>query len=227
MVAEIGGATPGTFDVVNVSGLAAISGQLHLALLNGFVPATSDTYTVLTTAVGIFGSFSNVANGHRLTTLDSLGSFIVHYGADSPFNPNHVVLSAFEPAELPSDFNFDGTIDAADYVTWRKGLGTTHTEGGFNVWRTHFAETGGLGAAESSNMPAVPEPAPLALVMLAAIALNFIARRRAFVLKLRQCSPIIWEAISQLGENRPDGRKFFAIHPPTLPGVASQPEFVS
>ncbi|MEX0613722.1 MAG: hypothetical protein WD229_16505, partial [Pirellulales bacterium] len=133
---EIGGTTPGsTYDVVNIASIAGISGQMQLALLNGFFPSGSDTFTVLTATSGLFGTFANVANGQRLTTLDSLGSFLVHYGPGSTFNPNQIVLSAFLPTALPGDFNFDGKVDAADYVVWRKGLGTTHTQNGFNIWR--------------------------------------------------------------------------------------------
>ena len=33
------------------------------------------------------------------------------------------------------DFNLDGTVDAADYVVWRNGLGTTYTQSDYDVWR--------------------------------------------------------------------------------------------
>ena len=41
---------------------------------------------------------------------------------------------------IPGDFNFDGFVDAADYVTWRK---TDGTPAGYNVWRTHFGQPAG------------------------------------------------------------------------------------
>ena len=40
---------------------------------------------------------------------------------------------------LPGDFNHDGTVDAADYVVWRK---TDGTQAEYNTWRTHFGQTG-------------------------------------------------------------------------------------
>src|SRR5262249_15044183 len=42
---------------------------------------------------------------------------------------------------LPGDFNYDGTVDAADYVVWRKGLGTTYTQSDYDTWRSHFGQT--------------------------------------------------------------------------------------
>jgi hypothetical protein len=72
------------------------------------------------------------------------------------------------------DFNADGATDAADYVVWRKGLGTSFTQEDFNVWRANFGQTmgGGSGAAAGGT---VPEPASLAL---AAAALLLPLRRR-------------------------------------------------
>jgi probable HAF family extracellular repeat protein len=63
---------------------------------------------------------------------------------------------------LLGDFNFDGNVDAADYVMWRK---TDGTPAGYNVWRTHFGTGGGSSAVASANA-AVPEPATLAMLIL-------------------------------------------------------------
>jgi hypothetical protein len=78
------------------------------------------------------------------------------------------------------DFNLDGTVDAADYVVWRNGLGTTYTQDDYNVWRTHFGQTAGsgaagypLGASADLQSAAVPEPATLVLLILAALGVVF------------------------------------------------------
>ena len=80
-------------------------------------------------------------------------------------------------AGLPGDYNNDGKVDAADYVVWRKNEGTTNVlpndngiggvvgPGHFNLWRANFGNPmpgGGSGAA-------VPEPATLGLVAMAAL----------------------------------------------------------
>ena len=68
---------------------------------------------------------------------------------------------------LAGDYNRDGVVDAADYVVWRIGLGTTYTQNDYNVWRTNFQQTAGSGSVASTNA-AVPEPTTLVLLMFAA-----------------------------------------------------------
>src|SRR3954468_12922134 len=79
------------------------------------------------------------------------------------------------PIFLPGDFNGNGVVDAADYVVWRKGVGTAYTQNDYNIWRAHFGETAGsgaagypLGASAAPVSPAVPEPATLVLLIFAA-----------------------------------------------------------
>jgi hypothetical protein len=64
------------------------------------------------------------------------------------------------------DFNEDGTVDAADYVVWRKGLGTTHTQEDYDLWRANFGQEAGGAALPAAASPAVSVPEPAALVML-------------------------------------------------------------
>jgi hypothetical protein len=65
-------------------------------------------------------------------------------------------------AALPGDFNTDGTVDAADYIVWRDGLGTTYTQADYNVWRANFGATGAL-----VGTIGVPEPKSIGLAALA------------------------------------------------------------
>jgi hypothetical protein len=69
-------------------------------------------------------------------------------------------ITQFEfAAGPPGDFNQDGTVDAADYVVWRKGLGTNYSEADYDQWRGHFGETAGSGAiAPLSRVPASAAP---------------------------------------------------------------------
>jgi hypothetical protein len=73
------------------------------------------------------------------------------------------VLSVTGPASLAGDYNDDGKVDAADYVAWRNGLGTTYTQGHYNVWRANFGASGGSASGATAGLPssanaAVPEP---------------------------------------------------------------------
>ena len=40
---------------------------------------------------------------------------------------------------VPGDYNGDGSVDAADYVVWRKTDGDNPA--GYGLWRTNFADT--------------------------------------------------------------------------------------
>jgi hypothetical protein len=80
---------PAEFDTMNVSGSATFGGTLDVSLVNGFVPQSSDSFTVLTARPPITGAFTNAPNGSRFPTTDGRGSFIATY------SDNHLVLSNF------------------------------------------------------------------------------------------------------------------------------------
>ncbi len=120
---EIGGTTPGIqHDFVFIFGNAFLGGDLELALIDGFVPASADTFRILQATLNVFNSFANVANGQRLATTDGLGSFLVNYGAGSLFADNEIVLSNFLFA-TPGDCQIDGRVDLDDYARFRFCLG--------------------------------------------------------------------------------------------------------
>jgi hypothetical protein len=85
-------------------------------------------------------------------------------------------------AAVPGDYNANGTVDGADYVLWRKALGTSTTlpndstagttAEDYTVWRQNFGRTSGSGAAVS----AVPEPASALLAFVAAVGLCALTR---------------------------------------------------
>jgi hypothetical protein len=85
-------------------------------------------------------------------------------------------------ATVPGDFNFDGTVDAGDYVTWRNGLGTLYTQSHYDIWRANFGAS--LGAGSGSALPsaeplsaAVPEPATEVLFTFSIATLFFLPSR--------------------------------------------------
>src|SRR5262245_58478087 len=84
---------------------------------------------------------------------------------------------------LPGDFNGDNVVDAADYVVWRKGLGTPYTQDDCNPWRAHFGSA--LGAGSGSVLPsteplsaAVPEPPSTSLLLVFGLAVGIQRRCR-------------------------------------------------
>jgi hypothetical protein len=88
------------------------------------------------------------------------------------------------PAPTPGDFNGDGSVDAADYVAWRKSSGTQEA---YSLWRSHFgrAPSEGWSAGSGSGSTiialadgsaAVPEPAAAVLLLAASIISATFAR---------------------------------------------------
>lgn len=84
-------------------------------------------------------------------------------------------------ASPTGDFNRDGRVDAADYVTWRKGLGSTFTQADYGTWREHFGDSFIASPAAGAELPQtesfsvnVPEPSSVILLMIgsAAVALG-------------------------------------------------------
>jgi uncharacterized protein YjbI with pentapeptide repeats len=83
-------------------------------------------------------------------------------------------VTLLSPTALPGDFNQDGTVDSADYVVWRNGLGTTYTQNDYEVWRAHFGESFARGPTTNS---AVPEPAAALLALIAMLPTRFGTKR--------------------------------------------------
>jgi hypothetical protein len=89
-----------------------------------------------------------------------------------------------KPGTRQGDFNRNGVVDAADYIVWRKGLGTTYSQTDYDMWRANFGAaaigSGATAGLSSSVNAAVPEPASIALLLtgFAAMTLNVALRQR-------------------------------------------------
>jgi hypothetical protein len=82
-------------------------------------------------------------------------------------------------AGMLGDYNLSGTVDAADYVVWRKTISQSGpalaADGNNNgvidgadldLWRANFGKTAGVGSGTLAA--AIPEPTSLALMQLLA-----------------------------------------------------------
>jgi hypothetical protein len=165
---ELGGTAAGQYDrLAVVGGLngAILDGVLDVFLVNGFVPAVGNTFDVLTAAGGI--------NNAGVISLHS---------SDAPFFSLAVVGGTtlrltvtddnFPPPGLAGDFNNDLSVDAADYVVWRK---SARPPDDYNMWRANFGRALPTGSS-LGGAAAVPEPnmfALLAVAIAAAIGINY------------------------------------------------------
>jgi hypothetical protein len=176
LLMELAGIAPGTqFDRLVIAGSASLAGSLNVSLLNGYLPTAGNSFEIIATAGGVLGTFSD----ELLPALAPNLEWNVLYGT------NTVTLQV-AAVGLPGDYNADGSIDAADYIVWRKNSGTNNAlpndpiggiigQAQFDQWRAHFGQTAPGGGSSASD--AVPEPSYwLGCVILFAI---FAAKRSA------------------------------------------------
>ena len=149
-----------------------INGDLDLSGLNNSLDVTGvgtgSSWQIASYTGTLTGTFENITSGYT-----------VNYGTGA----NSVITLNFG---VPGDYNGNGTVDAADYVLWRKGgplLNEVDTPGTVNAadytaWRARFGNAAGSGAGVGVNA-AVPEPTTLVLLMFAAADWSLRRRRVA------------------------------------------------
>jgi sugar lactone lactonase YvrE len=150
---------------------------------SGASPTSSmDTFTSVGVELGAvfesYGTYTGLAFDSQGTLfyadafnnkiMKTAGASVGSTFASGVGNPQAV---AFQPvASLLGDFNRDGTVNAADYVTWRHNNGSPET---YNIWRANYGTTAGTG---TMSMTAVPEPSELVLLFMAIILMAGHAR---------------------------------------------------
>ena len=179
---EIGGATKGSqYDSLTIAGAASLSGDLNVSLISGFAPLPGQAFDILTADDGIDGTFD-------FTTLPALAGGLYFNLA---YNPTAVTLAV---AGILGDYNKSGTVDAGDYVLWRKSLTLTgpalaadgNNNGAidaadFAIWRANYgaSPTAGSGATAPSGSSAIPEPTTLTLLLVPTIVFAATRQRSA------------------------------------------------
>jgi hypothetical protein len=138
----------------SAGGAVDIGGTTNISTGGTFTDDTVNMqwYTTSTTDIGQFtlGRFTlhNTAQGTWLLRLDSKDQ-------TAPFYVSGDVQSGLLVPDLLGDYNGDGKVDAADYVTWRKNPSAFFgSPTGYNVWRSNFGNPAGSGLGAG----VVPEP---------------------------------------------------------------------
>jgi autotransporter-associated beta strand protein len=165
LVMELGGTDRGDeYDAILASGTLGLGGTMQVTLIGGFNPAAGNAFDLYDSAA-LAGTFATVS-------LPALTGGLT-WDSSQLYTTGVLIVAA---PILPGDYNDDGSVDAADYVVWRKNEGTTNTLpndpiGGtigsaqFDQWRANFGDTLGSGSSSgSAPETAVPEPAAVLLM---------------------------------------------------------------
>ena len=149
-----------TEPFIQVADEAHLAGTLSIEEAIGFMPTLGDEFELLTALGGVNDEFDDVL----------LPSLPMGLAWELTYNATSILLRIVESV-TPGDFNGDGTVDAADYVVWRKNGGD---QSAYNTWRAHFTQTVGGGNLSPAT---VPEPALAFLLMLVPAVGIFRTRR--------------------------------------------------
>lgn len=104
-----------------------------------------------------------VGNGQNLMSIAAGGS--QQLTPLQVFSAWESELFATPTPGMEGDFNRDGSVDSADYTTWRDGLGTDYDQTDYNVWRSNFGSTAAAGES-SGDESVIPEPTAFLLLIL-------------------------------------------------------------
>lgn len=149
----------------------AVTGNIDLSAIDSLVVSG-----VGTGGTWIIGTYTGTQSG----VFDSITT-----GYTVSYSGGNITLNS---AGVPGDFNGNGTVDAADYVLWRKynntnhalandgGLGTPIGGAHYTLWRNNFGKPPGSGASLGGG--AVPEPSCVVLMSLALMVTIGGVRRR-------------------------------------------------
>jgi fibronectin-binding autotransporter adhesin len=167
---QIGGTTPGStgYDVLSVTGAVTVAGTLTVAGTSAggvfFAPTVGQSFDILTPTAGVSGAFSStssqwVADGE-----------LVHYSTTYSANKVTLQVTSIDPL-IAGDYTGGGSVDAANYLVWRKTLAShlsaadgdhsgTIDAGDYSVWRANFGNVA-AGGSSSATLASVPEPPTL------------------------------------------------------------------
>lgn len=139
---------------LSVAGITTLAGDLTVTVADDFIATLGDTFTLL--------SSTSVAGVFDTTTLPDLPGTL-EFGLITTATGVSLQVQVETNTLLEGDFNFDGTVDAADYTVWRDGLGTTFVQGDYDLWVANYGTT----INSTSSSQAVPEPTTILLMAFA------------------------------------------------------------
>jgi hypothetical protein len=201
LVAEITGATHTT---IKVNGNADITNGTLKVDLTGYTPVSGNSWTILTAGADITADkaavdtivaaagFDPLVHDEPMATGTLIGTFATDFSLapltaglnwNVSYASNSVTLSITGTPTFTADFNNDGKVDGADLTKWKQSFGGAGADANgdgvsdgadFLKWQQQF----GSGVPATAAVGAVPEPASIALLGLAAMAMTAYGRSR-------------------------------------------------
>jgi autotransporter-associated beta strand protein len=184
--------TSSTVTILSIESgvLDAINNNATLTLAGGGTAGVADqSYALLGAGVNelvhalVLGGVTK-ANGTYGSSLSS-----AMYKLNDYFSGAGIVTVGF--SGIGGDFNNDFTVDARDYVLWRKNVGKpagtlmndnsglTIGDAQYQLWRADLGDTAaGSGAGESLANTSVPEPGAIMLMLVGGAAVCVVGDRR-------------------------------------------------
>jgi uncharacterized repeat protein (TIGR03803 family) len=109
------------------------------------------------TGLSLLHTFTGTAGDgyYPLSSLIQSGPILYGMTSSGPAGSGNGVV--FSLSLVTGDYDGNGSVDAADYVVWRK---TDGSAGGYNTWRANFGKPFGSGSLADGT---IPEPTSLAL----------------------------------------------------------------
>ncbi len=153
---DLGGTVAETeYDQLELDRFAFLAGILEISLVNDFLPNIGDMFTLIEATEGVFGEFD------QLMLPDGF-----QWSVD--YLSNSVVLEVTGIGSIPGDFDRDGDVDEADLAMLEAGYPSgTYRGTDFMTWQQNYT-----GAGNAAASTAVPEPAGIALALLAISSLS-------------------------------------------------------
>lgn len=179
------------FSIFNLNAPSGFTAGLDLDSISGINPAFSTSLATFSNLAA--GSSQGFTSTFNATTLGAFQQTYMLTLSDENLagatGNKTLSLTLQGKTHLAGDFNSDGEVDTADYVTWRGMFGRLVTNaydaadgngnklidnGDINVWQQNFGLTASS-FASAAELAAVPEPSTLLLV---ASGILLVARRR-------------------------------------------------
>jgi autotransporter-associated beta strand protein len=170
------------------------AGELSVTSPNGLNQQFDNEWDIRLSTGAILGlQFTGAADMIRSLFIDGVSQPAGIWGAEgsgAPFTSplitgtGRLEVTQFVPPPLVGDFNDDGSVDAADYIVWRKTDGTPTD---YSDWRANFGRTSpGAGSASAlSGDSAVPEPSAVVMLSLGIAGVVAWRHKRIFCVAAR------------------------------------------